>query len=127
MCDDDSQVPMHILAQMMLCTLQQTVWSLVTLHQQGVIARTTTAERPERHLRQWMMRRNSGAETSFSIGASVPVRRGKKGPAPNPPAPPPSMAPPSKAEAEPGQATTGGTADPQLSNDAVQQSAIAFA
>ncbi|KAL3147271.1 hypothetical protein ABBQ32_002762 [Trebouxia sp. C0010 RCD-2024] len=34
---------------------------------------------------------------SFSIGASLPVRRGKRGPDPKPPAPPPSMAPPPKS------------------------------
>ncbi|KAL0035601.1 hypothetical protein WJX79_001935 [Trebouxia sp. C0005] len=38
--------------------------------------------------------------TSFSIGASVPVRRGRTGPLPNPPAPPPSMAPPPRSGAE---------------------------
>lgn len=39
----------------------------------------------------------SCAGTSFSIGASLPVRRGKRGPDPKPPAPPPSMAPPPKS------------------------------
>ena len=50
------------------------------------------------------------AGTSFSIGASVPVRGGRKGPLPNPPAPPPSMAPLPKsgAEAAPQQASTSG-------------------
>ncbi|KAL0050818.1 hypothetical protein WJX82_007739 [Trebouxia sp. C0006] len=62
--------------------------------------------------------------TSFSIGASVPVRGGRKGPLPNPPAPPPSMAPPPKsgAEAAPQQASTSGGNDGASYGDAMQLS-----